>query len=77
MQILIRFPDGEKREMSFKNTDETEQLYWFIDSIALPGIGNYQLVSGLPRRVYGVEKMEMRFNDAGLHPRASLFLELL
>ncbi|CAM8912662.1 unnamed protein product [Rhodiola kirilowii] len=76
-KILIRFPDGNKREQSFKSTDKIEQLYWFIDSLALPGLGNYQLVSGVPRRVYGVEEMEMSLENADLHPRASLFLELL
>uniref|UniRef100_A0A7N0RAB2 UBX domain-containing protein n=1 Tax=Kalanchoe fedtschenkoi TaxID=63787 RepID=A0A7N0RAB2_KALFE len=76
-KILIRFPDGEKREQGFESTDKIEQLYWFIDSLALPGVGNYQLVSGLPRRTYGIEEMEMTLKEAGLHPRASLFLELL
>ena len=76
-QILIRFPSGERREHSFSCTDKILSIYRYMDSLGLPGIGNYRLISSFPRRVYGVDQMGITLKDAGLHPRASLFLELL
>lgn len=76
-QILIRFPNGERREQSFSSTEKVQSIYRFIDSLSLPGIGNYRLVSSFPRKVYGVDQMGQSLKDAGLHPRASLFLETL
>lgn len=76
-QILIRFPNGERREHSFSVMDKVQSVYRYIDSLGLPGVGNYRLISSFPRRVYSVEEMGMTLKDACLHPRASLFLELL
>ncbi|XP_028769939.1 plant UBX domain-containing protein 10-like [Neltuma alba] len=74
-QILIRFPNGERGEQRFESTDKIQAIFAFIDSLGLPGIGNYRLVSNFPRKVYGVDQMRMTLKDAGLHPKASLFLE--
>ncbi|XP_057952465.1 plant UBX domain-containing protein 10-like [Malania oleifera] len=76
-QILVRFPNGGRKEKSFRSTDKIESVYRYIDSLGLPGIGSYRLVSSFPRRVFGVDQMGTSLKDAGLHPRASLFLELL
>ncbi|XP_054807102.1 plant UBX domain-containing protein 10-like [Prosopis cineraria] len=75
IQILIRFPNGERREQSFECTDKVQSIFAYIDSLGLPGIGNYRLVSNFPRRMYGVDEMRMTLKDAGFHPKASLFLE--
>ncbi|KAK8265137.1 hypothetical protein V6Z11_D12G158000 [Gossypium hirsutum] len=76
-QILIRFPGGERREHNFSCTDKILSIYRYIDSLGLPGIANYRLISSFPRRVYSFDQMGMTLKDAGLHPRASLFVELL
>ncbi|KAK9151100.1 hypothetical protein Syun_009409 [Stephania yunnanensis] len=76
-KILVRLPNGERKEQSFQSTDTVHSLYKYIDSLRLPGIGSYKLIFGFPRRVYGPEQMRMTLKDAGLHPRASLFLELV
>ncbi|XP_023879040.1 plant UBX domain-containing protein 10 isoform X2 [Quercus suber] len=76
-KILIRFPNGERREQSFASTDKVQSIYRYIDSLGLPGIGNYRLISSFPRKVYGVDQMGMTLKDSGLHPRASLFLEAM
>lgn len=77
-QLLIRFPNGEKREQSFLSSDKVQAIYRYIDSVGLGGgVGNYRLISSFPRKVYGVDQMGLSLKDAGLHPRASLFLELL
>ncbi|XP_043721907.1 plant UBX domain-containing protein 10-like [Telopea speciosissima] len=76
-KILIRFPNGERREQSFLCTDKIQSIYTYIDSQALPGIGSYRLISSFPRKVYGFQQMGMTLKEAGFHPRATLFLELL
>ena len=74
-QILIRFPNGERRENTFLSTDKIQSIFSFIDSLGMPGIENYRLISNFPRRAYGVDQMRMTLKDAGLYPKASLFLE--
>ncbi|XP_048445749.1 plant UBX domain-containing protein 10-like [Pyrus x bretschneideri] len=77
-RILIRFPNGERREQCFLCTDKLQAVYRYIDSLGVPDIGgNYRLISSFPRKVYGVDQMGITLKDAGLHPRASLFLELV
>lgn len=76
-QILIRFPNGDRREHSFSCTDKIQSIYRYVDSLGLPGIANYRLVSSFPRKTYSAEQMGMTLKDAGLNPRASLFLEPL
>ncbi|OIT04872.1 PREDICTED: plant UBX domain-containing protein 10-like [Nicotiana attenuata] len=76
-QIAIRFPNGERREHSFSSTDKIQAIFRYIDSLGLPGVGNYRLISNFPRKVYGVDQMGVTLKDAGLHPKASLFLELI
>ncbi|KAL2459475.1 Plant UBX domain-containing protein 10 [Forsythia ovata] len=76
-QILIRFPNGERREHSFLSTDKIQEIFRYVDSLGLPGVGNYRLISNFPRKVYGVDQIGMTLKEVGLHPKASLFLELL
>lgn len=76
-RILIRFPNGERKEQSFSCSDKIQSVYRYIDSLGLPGVGNYRLISSFPRRVYSVDQMGITLKDAGLHPKATLFLELL
>ncbi|XP_058113106.1 plant UBX domain-containing protein 10-like [Magnolia sinica] len=76
-QIQIRFPNGERKEQSFLCTDKIQSIYRYIDSLGLPGVGSYRLISNFPRKVFGFEQMNTTLKDAGLHPSASLFLELI
>ncbi|XP_058733608.1 plant UBX domain-containing protein 10-like [Vicia villosa] len=76
-EILIRFPNGERREHSFQCSDKIQSIFSYVDSLGLSVLGNYRLVSNFPKRVYGVDQMRMTLKDAGLYPKASLFLEPL
>ncbi|XP_027168127.1 plant UBX domain-containing protein 10-like [Coffea eugenioides] len=77
-KILIRFPNGERREHSFLSTDKVQAIFRYINSLGLPGVGgNYRLISNFPRKVFSVDQMGMTLTEAGLHPKASMFLELL
>lgn len=77
LQILIRFPNGERREHRFSCTDKVQAIYRFIDSLDMPGIGRYRLVSSFPRKVYAFDQMGHTLQEAGLHPRSSVFVEPL
>ncbi|CAI9267237.1 unnamed protein product [Lactuca saligna] len=51
-QILIRFPNGERKEKTFSSLDKMEAIFKFIDSLGIPGVGeNYRLVSSFPRKL--------------------------
>ncbi|MQM06576.1 hypothetical protein Taro_039403 [Colocasia esculenta] len=76
-QIMIRFPNGERRQQSFLVTDRIRSIYRFIDSLDMPGLGSYRLIANFPKRVFGDEQLDMPLRDAALHQRATLFLELL
>ena len=77
-QVLVRFPNGERKERRFNNSTATVQtLYDYVDSSGCLGDGeDYSLVSNFPRTVYGSEKRGLTLKEAGLHPQASLFVEL-
>ncbi|CAJ1943811.1 unnamed protein product [Sphenostylis stenocarpa] len=76
-QILVRFPNGERREHTFLCTDKIQSIFSYIDSLGLPGIGKYRLISNFPRRAYGVDQIGMTLKEAALYPKASVFLEPL
>lgn len=74
-QILIRFPNGDRKERRFLCTERVKSIYNYVDSLGLVGVGGYRLVATFPRRVYGSDKMHLTLKEAGLHPQASLYLE--
>lgn len=40
------------------------------------GIQNYRLISSFARKLVGVDQMGITLEDAGIHPRTSLYLDL-
>ncbi|KAJ9559636.1 hypothetical protein OSB04_004796 [Centaurea solstitialis] len=78
VKILLRFPNGERKEKAFSCMDKIEAIFAFIDSLGLLGIGrNYRLVSSFPKKAYGVDQMKMTLKHAGIYPGATLFIELV
>ncbi|MCD7462519.1 Plant UBX domain-containing protein 10 [Datura stramonium] len=75
-QVLVRFPTGERKERRFHYTTTIQSLYDYVDSLGCLEVNNYSLVSNFPRTVYGSDKLSLSLKDAGLHPQASLFIEL-
>lgn len=76
-QILIRFPNGERKEKVFSDKDKIGAIFDFIDSLGIPGVGrNYRLVSSFPRKVYAANQKKMSLKDAEFYPEATLFIEL-
>lgn len=75
-QVLVRFPTGERKDRRFHNTATIQSLYDYVDSLGCLEVESYSLVSNFPRVVYGPEKLSMSLKEAGLHPQASLFVEL-
>uniref|UniRef100_A0A2N9G0K7 UBX domain-containing protein n=1 Tax=Fagus sylvatica TaxID=28930 RepID=A0A2N9G0K7_FAGSY len=75
-QVLVRFPNGERKDRRFHSTSTIQSLYDYVDSLGCLETENYSLVSNFPRVVYGPEKLSLSLKEAGLHPQASLFVEL-
>ncbi|CAL0299958.1 unnamed protein product [Lupinus luteus] len=75
-QVLVRFPNGERKGRRFNDTATIQSLYDYVDSLGCLETESYSLVSNFPRVVYGQEKLTLLLKEAGLHPQASLFVEL-
>ncbi|KAG0474944.1 hypothetical protein HPP92_014630 [Vanilla planifolia] len=75
-QVLVRFPTGERKERRFPCTARVEVLYDYVDSLDCLNAEKYCLVSNFPRVSYGPEKHSLTLKEAGLHPQASLFVEI-
>ncbi|KAL6177816.1 hypothetical protein ACLB2K_049338 [Fragaria x ananassa] len=75
-RVLVRFPGGERKERRFYSTTTIQSLYDYVDSLGCLDVEDYSLVSNFPRVVYGPEKGNLNLKEAGLHPQASLFVEL-
>ncbi|XVE64629.1 hypothetical protein DITRI_Ditri07aG0115900 [Diplodiscus trichospermus] len=75
-QVLVRFPSGERKERRFYSTATIQSLYDYVDSLGCLEVEDYSLVSNFPRVAYGPEKRTLTLKEAGLHPQASLFVEL-
>ncbi|KAL6501682.1 Plant UBX domain-containing protein 10 [Orobanche gracilis] len=75
-QVLVRFPSGVRKERRFHCTSRIQSLYDYVDSLGCLEVNGYSLVSNFPRTVYGQDKLSSSLKEAGLHPQASLFVEL-
>ncbi|KAJ4840917.1 hypothetical protein Tsubulata_001113 [Turnera subulata] len=75
-RVLVRFPAGERKERRFHSTSTIQSLYDYVDSLGCLDVENYSLVSNFPRIVYGSDKLSLTLKESGLHPQASLFVEL-
>ncbi|CAL9044336.1 plant UBX domain-containing protein 10-like [Musa acuminata AAA Group] len=75
-QVLVRFPTGERKERRFNSSATISALYDYVDSLECLKAENYTLVSNFPRVSYGPEKHSLTLKEAGLHPQASLFVEI-
>ncbi|KAJ0964083.1 hypothetical protein J5N97_029205 [Dioscorea zingiberensis] len=75
-QVLVRFPTGERKERRFHSSATIKSLYDFVDSLDHLNTEKYRLVSNFPRISFGPEKYSLSLKEAGLHPQASLFVEV-
>nr|XP_010919299.1 plant UBX domain-containing protein 10 [Elaeis guineensis] len=75
-QVLVRFPSGERKERKFHSSAMITSLYDYVDSLDCFKVEKYTLVSNFPRISYGPEKHSLTLKEAGLHPQASLFVEV-
>ncbi|KAG5378023.1 hypothetical protein IGI04_025865 [Brassica rapa subsp. trilocularis] len=71
-QVLVRFPNGERKGRRF----ESNTLYDCVDSFGVLETEEYSLITNFPRTVYRRDKESMSLKDAGLHPQASVFIEI-
>ncbi|KAI3822085.1 hypothetical protein L1987_09666 [Smallanthus sonchifolius] len=75
-QVLVRLPNGERKGRRFHSTATIQSLYDFVDSSGTLEIGSYTLVTNFPRVLYGPDKLSLSLKEVGLHPQASLFVEM-
>ncbi|MQM09217.1 hypothetical protein Taro_042084 [Colocasia esculenta] len=75
-QVLVRFPTGERKERRFHSSATVSSVYDFVDSLDCLKTEHYNLVSNFPRVSYGPDKQSLTLREVGLHPQASLFVEL-
>ncbi|KAL3702131.1 hypothetical protein R1sor_020153 [Riccia sorocarpa] len=75
-QVLVRLPNGERKERRFYATDVVRKVYDYVDSLGSFDAVSYSLVSNFPRTVYGPDKLDLSLKEAGLHPHASLFVQV-
>ncbi|XP_047961540.1 plant UBX domain-containing protein 10 [Salvia hispanica] len=75
-QVLVRFPSGDRKGRRFHCTATIQSLYDYVDSLGCLDVNGYTLVSNFPRTVYGEDKLSSSLKEAGLHPQASLFVEI-
>lgn len=74
--MLVRFPNGERKGRRFHSTATISSIYDYVDSLPDFDARSYKLVSNFPRVVYGTDKLGLTLKDAGLHSRASLFIQI-
>eukprot|EP00250_Pteridium_aquilinum_P008353 c17879_g1_i1 orf=423-1907(+) len=75
-EVLIRFPNGERKGRRFYSTATVSSIYDYLDSLPEFGARSYKLVSNFPRVVYDTNKLGITLKDAELHPRASLYIQI-
>ncbi|XP_076947410.1 plant UBX domain-containing protein 10-like [Bidens hawaiensis] len=75
-QVLVRLPNGERKGRRFHSTATIQSLYDFVDSSGTLEMGSYTLVTNFPRVLYGQDKLSLTLKEVGLHPQASLFVEM-
>lgn len=80
MQVVIRLPGGERKDRRFVSSSPVQALFNFVDSESLgtPSIPSmhYSLVSNFPRTVHSRSQGGRTLLEAGLHPQASLFVQM-
>lgn len=72
----MRFPNGERKERRFLCLATVESLYTYVDSLDCLSAEKFSLVSNFHRVSYGPEMHSMSLKEAGLHPRASPYVEI-
>ncbi|KAG2314174.1 hypothetical protein Bca52824_017296 [Brassica carinata] len=71
-----RIPNGERKRRRFESNTKVQTLYAYVDSLGVLETEEYSLITNFPRTVSGRDKESMSLKDAGLHPQASLFIEI-
>nr|XP_043630026.1 plant UBX domain-containing protein 10 [Erigeron canadensis] len=75
-QVLVRLPNGERKGRRFHCSSTIQSLYDFVDSSGCLEMESYTLVTNFPRVLYGQDKLSLTLKEVGLHPQASLFVEM-
>ena len=75
-QVLIRLPEGERKERRFSSSDVVQTVYDYVDSLGILKVTEYKLVSNYPYTLYGRDSLQKTLCEAGMHPHASIFVKV-
>jgi FAS-associated factor 2 len=63
-------------ERRFDGESLVQAVYDWVDTLKSMEHVHYSLLTSFPRVVYGPDKRQMTMKEAGLHPRAGLFVKV-
>ncbi|KAH6940433.1 hypothetical protein HPB50_027583 [Hyalomma asiaticum] len=74
-ELMIRFPDGSRKVMSFPCTSKLKALILYASSSGF-GEETHELVTNFPRRNLSDLDHSLTLRDLGLFPKETLFIQL-
>lgn len=76
MRVRVRLPCGAGRERRFGAGEPVRRLFDWVDSLEECSFLSYRLVSAssVPAREFGPADWDATLEEAGLAPRAALFV---
>ncbi|XP_037563720.1 UBX domain-containing protein 7-like [Dermacentor silvarum] len=74
-EVMIRFPDGSRKVMSFPCTSKLKALILYASSNGF-GEETHELVTNFPRRNLSELDHSLTLRDVGLFPKETLFIQL-
>lgn len=76
--LLVRMPDGSRRERRFLKSDMLKALFDYIDVGRVVKPSTYRLIRPFPRRAFTEEEQESSLSELGLTSKQeALYLELI
>ncbi|KAL6766996.1 hypothetical protein ACKKBG_A38165 [Auxenochlorella protothecoides x Auxenochlorella symbiontica] len=76
--LRIRLPDGGMHQRRFRESDDLQVVYDFVDSLDSEAVPlRYTLATTFPRREFGSSDRSQTLHELGLTPQAALLLQPL
>ncbi|KAL6768195.1 hypothetical protein ACKKBF_B38165 [Auxenochlorella protothecoides x Auxenochlorella symbiontica] len=76
--LRIRLPDGGMHQRRFRESDDLQVVYDFVDSLDSEAVPlRYTLATTFPRREFGSSDLSQTLHELGLTPQAALLLQPL
>eukprot|EP00761_Pharyngomonas_kirbyi_P012650 gb/GECH01012677.1/.p1 GENE.gb/GECH01012677.1/~~gb/GECH01012677.1/.p1 ORF type:complete len:430 (+),score=162.51 gb/GECH01012677.1/:1-1290(+) len=73
--LQLRLPDGRAKKKKFSSSDTIRTVYQFLESECEQTPGKFILIINIPRQEFGSSRFDETLEEAGLCPRAQMFVE--